>query len=85
MCQAHIPKWCAARGSPEGGGRSWAEMLLEEINLRPEEKAFQTSALADLRAMASQAELLPRLHLQKANKQNCLQNENTASSLRVAL
>lgn len=63
------------------------EMLLEEINLRPEEKAFlrQKSASAELQATASQAELLPRLHLQKANKQNCLRSENTASSLRDTL
>ena len=41
------------------------------MNLRPEEKAFQTSTMAKLRATASQAELLPRLHLQKANKTVC--------------
>lgn len=60
------------------------ERLLEKINLRVEEKAFlrQQSASAELRATASQAELLPRLHLQKANKQNCLRSENTASSLK---
>ena len=80
MCQALSPDGHAARGSREGGGRSWAEMLLEQINPRPEEKDFQTSASAELQATASQAELLPRLHVQKANKTVC-EARTWASSL----
>lgn len=34
--------------SLEGGGRYRAEMLLEKINLRPEEKTSQTSVMAEL-------------------------------------